>query len=381
VLALVLVDGADEAFTSLPIGALPSIRDDLDLSLAQAGALLALMPAGTLLGNVGMVAGDFVSRRALAIGGALAYAACMFAFGLGNSFAVLAAVAFLWGAASDLFVLSTHVALVELAGDDLEPTLAMSNFLGALGAMLAPLLVAAGDVAGVGWRPLLLVGGALMVVYAVWLARHSLPAPANDEDASPLGAWLEMLRDRTVLRLAATHALWDALGAAFLGFFAIVLVSEGGHARSTAAAVVAVALGGHVLTFAFLAIRRIEAVPSALLSRAASLQLVAVLGLALVGWLPGVLALAMAFGVGEAIFWLGLQTSVVTLRPDRIGTVWAVIAVVSLPGLAIPPGIGALADRFGADVGMAVFAVVASFVVVFTRTMRDRDARRLPSRG
>jgi predicted MFS family arabinose efflux permease len=380
VVALVLVDGSDEAFTSLPIGALPSIRADLGLSYAQAGALLALMPAGTLLGNFGMIAADFMSRRALAVTGALAYAACMVTFGLADSFLALAIVSFLWGAASDLFVLATHLALVDLAGDDLEPTLASSNFLGALGALLAPLAVAGADAAGLGWRPLLVGGGVLMVGYAAWLARHTLPSPLPNDDTTPLRAWLEMARDASVLRLALTHALWDVIGAAFLGFFAIVLVSEHGLSEGAAALVLAVALTGHVLTFAFLALRPTDRAPGALLHGSSVVQLGALVGLAVLGWLPGVLVLAFVFGAAEAFFWLGLQTSVVTLRPDRIGTVWAVIAIVSVPALAIPPAVGTLADAHGLEVALVLYAAIAAALVVLTKRNRDAHARRL-SRG
>jgi hypothetical protein len=91
--------------------------------------------------------------------------------------------------------------------------------------------------------------------------------------------------------------------------------------------------------------------------------------------------LAFAFGAAGALFWIGIQTSVVTLRPDRIGTVWAVIAIVSLPTLAVPPLIGALADRFGPGLGMASFVVVAMSVVALTSTRSRRGARRLVSRG
>ena len=380
-LALVLVDGADEAFSSLPVGALPSIRADLGLSYAQASALLVIPSAGTLLGNAAMVAVDFVSRRVLAVAGAITYAACLAVFGLSDSFLTVAIAAFLLGAASDAFVLGAHVALCDLAAEHLEPTLAVSNFLGALGAALAPVAVAVADGTGVGWRPLMVGAGVLMLGYGAWLARQPLPGPAADDDSTPLRAWLETIRDRSVLKLAATEGMWDALGSAFLGFFAIVLVSHHGVARSTAALVVAAALGAQLATFAFVAIRPTAHAPESLLRIASLVQLVSTIGLAVTGSLAVVMPLAFAFGAAGALFWIGIQTSVVSLRPDRIGTVWAVIAIVSLPTLAVPPLIGALADRFGPELGMASFVVVAMSVVALTSTRSRRGARRLGSRG
>src|SRR5688572_9657126 len=98
------VDFADELFTFLPAGAAASIRADLGLSYAQAGLVLAMLSAGGFLGMFAKSAADFVSRRALAAGGALVYGLCMLGFAVGHSFWVLVVAAFLWGAASDAFL-------------------------------------------------------------------------------------------------------------------------------------------------------------------------------------------------------------------------------------------------------------------------------------
>jgi predicted MFS family arabinose efflux permease len=88
--SLLLVDLADEWFTFLPAGAMESIRADLGLSYAQAGVLLALLPAGGVLGVVLMAAANFVSRRVLGAGGAFVFALCPLVFASGRSFAALA---------------------------------------------------------------------------------------------------------------------------------------------------------------------------------------------------------------------------------------------------------------------------------------------------
>ena len=119
-----LVRFADEWAAFLPAGALEPIRHDLGLSYTQAGAVLAALPAGGLLGNVFVVAADYVSRRMLASLGALAYGLALIAFGLSHSLPTLLLAAFVWGAASDAFVHGCEVALVDLAGEDLPQSLA-----------------------------------------------------------------------------------------------------------------------------------------------------------------------------------------------------------------------------------------------------------------
>jgi MFS transporter, FSR family, fosmidomycin resistance protein len=177
VASLLLVDLADEWFTFLPAGAMAPIRADLGLSYAQAGVLLALLPAGGLLGVVLMAAADFVSRRLLGAAGAFVFALCLLAFAAGRSFLALAVASFVWGAASDAFVHATQLALAELAGHDLDATLARTNLLGSLGELLGPLTLAVAAGAGLGWRPVFATGGALMLGYAAWLGAQPLPPP------------------------------------------------------------------------------------------------------------------------------------------------------------------------------------------------------------
>ena len=63
-LALLLVDFMDEWVSFFPAGSLDDIRNDLDLSYAQAGIILACFSLGGLLGTpLGGLAADFVDRR------------------------------------------------------------------------------------------------------------------------------------------------------------------------------------------------------------------------------------------------------------------------------------------------------------------------------
>src|SRR3712207_1046267 len=94
VASLMLVRLADEWFTFFPAGAMPAVQDDVGLTYAQAGVVLAALPAGGLLGHGFGIPADYVDRRLLAVFGALMYAVCMTAFALTDSYILLAGTSF-----------------------------------------------------------------------------------------------------------------------------------------------------------------------------------------------------------------------------------------------------------------------------------------------
>jgi hypothetical protein len=375
VASLLLVDFSDEWLTFLPAASTDAIRGDLGLSLAQTGAVLVLLSAGGIVGNLFTLAADFVSRRALAGFGALGYGACMIAFGTGRSFTVLAVAAFAWGAASDAFVHGSQLALADLAGDELEPTLASTNLLASIGAFLAPVCVAGAETAGIGWRPLVVGGGAAMLGYAAWLGAQPLPPPPrSDRSATPWAGVRAVTGDRWVRHLAAINALGDIFDTAFLGFLTVFLVEHRGFSAAGAASMVALALGSGTLTYLVLATTTRR--PSA---RAAfvgtSVARVAGVALLILVAHPVVVAVTVCgLGVGGAVYWVNLQASMLRARPGQTGTTYSVIATLSLPALALPPLIGAGADRLGVAVGMGLYALVSLAILLVAAVPHSRSA-------
>src|SRR3954453_18295099 len=125
--AVLLVRLLDELAFFLPAGTLESFRADLGLTYAQAGAVLAAIAPGAVIGSVFAAAADRYSRRVIAAGGAFGFAAALALFAAGAGFPVLAAAAFGMGMASTAMVDAAEVALVDLAGDDLRRYLARGN--------------------------------------------------------------------------------------------------------------------------------------------------------------------------------------------------------------------------------------------------------------
>jgi FSR family fosmidomycin resistance protein-like MFS transporter len=368
--SLLLVNLADEWFAFLPAGAMESIRADLGLSYAQAGVLLALLPAGGVLGVMLMAAADFVSRRLLGAGGAFVYALCMLAFAGGRSFAVLAVASLLWGAASDAFVHATQLALAELAGDELDATVARTNLLGSIGDLLGPLTLAVAAGVGLGWRPVFAAAGVLMLAYAAWLAAEPLPPPRPD-GSTPWALVRAVVGDTRVLRLAAIWALIAVLDEPFLGFL-IANLEQTRHVSAVAATglVVSVVVGG-IATYTTLAVARRPFDARSRLAVGAIGLLVTTVVMVATPW-PAVIALGgVGFGASIALVWVTLLTTTLRLRPGQVGTTQAVISGLSTVRVAIPPLIGLAADRLGLAIGVWLFALAPACILLLAVTGRE----------
>jgi predicted MFS family arabinose efflux permease len=364
-----LVDLADEWFTFLPAGAMEPLRADLGLSYAQAGVLVALLPAGGVLGTVLMAAADFVSRRMLGASGAFVFALCMLVFATSRSFIALAVVSFIWGASSDAFVHATQLALAELAGDDLEAILARTNLLGSMGELLGPVTLAVAAGTGIGWRPVFAVGGVLMLAYAAWLATQRLRPPRPD-GSTPWSVVRGVVTDGRVLRVTAIWALSAALEAPFFGFLIANLEqTRNVSAAAATALVVAVVVGGMVTYAALAAVRRPSSTRSPFVLASLGLLVATVV---MVG-VPSTAVIGLAgvgFGVATALLWVELQLTTYRLRPGQVGTTQAVVSGLSTVSVAVPPLIGVAVDRLGLAAGMWLFVLAPVGILLIALTMR-----------
>jgi MFS family permease len=357
--ALLLVDFADEFCTFLLPATTPAIRDDLGLSYAQAGALLGLLFGGGLLGGVTIAAADFVSRRVLAGVGGVVYGLCMVTFGLSDTFVVLAVAAFVWGAASDAFVHGASLALADLAGDDLEPTLATVNLVSAVGSLLAPVVVAVAFAVGLDWRPPFVVAGVVAIGYGALLARLPLPAPTGEGDGhTPARVLVAVLRDSTVWRLGLVELVSESLDLGFLGLTAVYLQQERGFSDAMTSAMLAVVLTGILVGFGVVALAGIRPGIGALKATSA-IEALAIVGMLTLPGVAGVAASALVLGVAAAVWWVTFQAAVLRARPTQTGTTWAVVSYLALPALLAAPAAGFVADRAGLGVAMALFPALA----------------------
>lgn len=366
--SLLLVGFADETVAFLPYGAVESIRADVGISYVQAGFLLALYPGiGILATPIGVLV-DFVSRRVMAAIGGIGYGIGLCVFAAAEDFGTLFAAVVIMGFVGDALTRAVEVALVDVAGDKLEPALARSNLLAAVGDLVGPLLLAGTLATGLGWRGAFWIAGALMILYGIVLATQPLPRPtrADDEESRPWRDFLAVARDRRVLVAGLLVALLVAFDDTFVGFAVAFLTTERGLSPVVATLAAGAGMAGGIAAAAWAS--RTE-------RRQLGLRSCAVLlfgGVLLLLLVPNVVAAAVgAAAVGAAInlAWIILQAAYMTLRPGQAGTTSAVVDAVANVGVLTPLAIGLIADHQGLTVAMALYVLIA---VVFLASTRRR---------
>ncbi len=205
----------------------PLIRDDLALSYAAVGLVLAAPSLVALVVEpvIGLAA-TTGRRRAFVVAGGLCFAA-----GLAVAAAAVSAWVLLLGfallyPASGAFVSLSQASLMDLQPARREHNMARWMVAGGVGAVVGPLLLAAGTQAGLGWRGLF-VAFALAALVLVVVVRRS-PDGDAEQDRPRLGAALRALARREVLRWLLLLELADLLLDVFVAFLALYLVDDVG---------------------------------------------------------------------------------------------------------------------------------------------------------
>ncbi|GAB3437818.1 MFS transporter [Actinophytocola sediminis] len=370
-LSLLLVGMADETVAFLPYGAVESIKQDIGLSYVEAGVLLALYPGIGLLATPLGVVVDHVSRRVMAAVGGIGYGAGLCLFATAGGFWVLFTAVVIMGLAGDAMVRAVEVALVEVTGDNVEPALARSNLLAAVGDLIGPLLLFGALGTGLGWRAAFFAAGGLMIAYGLLLASQPLPSPAEpDDDHQPWRAMLAVAKDRRVLGAGLLVAIIVAFDDTFVGFAVAFLTTDRHLTPAVATLAAGAGMAGGIAAAAWASRtnrRQIGLWPCAVLLLAGVVVLLLV---------PHVVAAAVgtaAVGAGMNLAWIVLQARYMTLRPGQVGTTSAVVDSVSQLGILTPLAIGALADRFSLTVAMLLYLAIAVLFVLVT--WRDRAGR------
>ena len=369
--ALLSVRLADESAGFLIPGSFEEIRSELHLSYAQAATILAAGAPGAIVGNGFSIAADYVSRRVIAVGGALWFAAAAAVFATSTSYPVLVAASFVIGVAASAMVDACELALVDVSGDDLPRMLGASNLMGSMGDLAGPAVIIAAAWLGFGWQAPFLVAAVLMAAYGAWLAASPLPPPhRHEEQESPRRALASILRDRRVWVFGLMAMLLGPLDEPFLAFLIAHLQRTDGMSRTLATAIA-------MLTVVGAAVGALEqarrAPPNPPLVRPALLVAGAVTSIALAPTALLVLPGALVFGFGMIGFWTALQARVLLLRPGQAGTVSAVVSTIEFAGFLIPVGIGVVVDAHGLRAGVACYAVLAILLAAIVMSYRRAD--------
>lgn len=358
--ALLAIELIDEAAPRA--AALPGMRHDLALSYAQIGLLLgAPVLAGAVIEPLLGLAGDTRWRRALISGGGAVFAASMLLVaGAPGFWAVLAGLTASYPA-SGAFVSLSQAALMDLHPSNRAQNMSRWVMFGAVGAIAGPLLVAASERLGWGWRPAFVAVGAAAAGLAVAGLRVPSPPPGRAVADGAREA-LRALRDREVVRWLVLLECADLLVDAMRGFLAVYLVASAGASPAVAAGCLAW-LGLADAAASGVLIRLVERVEPLRIVRAGAVGALVFYPAALImPWLPARLA---CFGVVAAVtagWYPLLQARLYDALPDRSGSAMALGSVSATVAGIVPPLLGLLAAHQG--VGAAMWVLMAGPVVV-----------------
>jgi FSR family fosmidomycin resistance protein-like MFS transporter len=326
---------------------MPAIRDDLSLSYAEIGALLAVpnVVSGVVEPFLGLL-GDFWRRAVVVAVGGLVYAAALAVVAASGTYAVLLAAFVVMYPAAGAFVSLSQASLMDTDPGARESNMVRWTIAGAVGALGGPAVVAFALHTGAGWR-VVFAGLAVLGAVLVFLARanghrHSAESerPRWREAVGLVRRWHVV---RWLLLLEASDLLLDVLR----GFLAVYLVDVAGLGSAGAALVLGAVLGADLLGNAVL-LRVLRRTTAAWYIRGSAALAVPLFALfLLVPSTPAKVALVVALGLTTAGWYPLLKAGLYGSLPGLSGTAMA-LASVTGPIAALPPlAVGLLAGAAG----------------------------------
>ncbi|MBX3052866.1 MAG: MFS transporter [Caldilineaceae bacterium] len=352
---------SDELLGGLPDVLMPTIQQQLGLSLAQIALLRQVMEwVSQVIDPVHGLLLDVWDRRWLMGLGAAGVGLSIVLIGLAPTFALLLLAYALYGAAGGPLTHTGDVLVVEAYPTAPDRAYTRSVLFDTIGAALAPLLVAGVFWLGLDWRWLLLGIGAGALVYALLILRTGFPPSPHAETAGERPLW-QTLGDNLREVLASPEArrwliflfCFQLLETPFV-LKTVWLAQEVGMSQALVGVYVATEMGVGVVSLLALDRWRARAETGHVLQ-----VVTGAVALLFPLWLlvPGVasrfvLMIPLAFFF--AMFWPISKASALTAAPGRAG---AVTAVSSLFGFVpLPLFFGLLAQAIGLTAAMlAVF--------------------------
>ena len=323
------------------------------------------------------LAADRYPRAWFIRGGLTAMSIASFASGLApGPFALAAATSVLWlaiGASSSL----AQATLMDRDPANRARTLARWTLLGLIGDLCAPAVLAAMSIAGLTWREGYMIVGGIVGVWAIvaWLTPIDAPVIEEQTDEPKLGLLATLrdaLRDRTLIVWLFGLALCDLLDEILVVFTTIHVRDALGGGQLAQSAIVATLIASGAIGLVILE-RLLKTHDESRLLVAFSAACAVALG----AWiaapnLAASLVLVIPVGATATVLYPLVASRVYAQRPEESGAVLAASHLFTPLGLALPFLIGALADRAGTYVALAVLVVQPIGLIVLTRTTATR---------
>lgn len=352
---VVLAFGArfwDELLSGMPDVLMPTLQQQLGLSLAQVSLLRQLLDYVALV--VEPVSGlliDVWPRRWLMALGAVGISLSVILIGIAPTLGLLLLAYALFGAASGPLAHTGDVVIVEAYPTVPDRAFTRSTMIDTVGALLGPLLVAAVFWWDLSWRGLLVAAGLVGILYGLALWRVGFPPPAQAGPRDEGSLW-ETIGTNVRVALADGEArrwllflfCFHLLETPFL-LKSIWLVQEVGMSQAWVGVYVAVEMAVGLLGLVVLdRWRRKSTVGHVLRVITLAVALVFPLWLLLPGvWTRFLLMIPLAFVF--AMYWPLAKASSLAAVPGRAGVMQAVSSLFGL--LPLPLLFGLLAQAMG----------------------------------
>jgi MFS family permease len=178
----------------------------------------------------------------------------------------------------------------------------------------------------------------------------------------------DILRTPAVWWVGVCALLIAPLDESFLAFLIAKLQRTNGMSLTVATVVAMATIVGTGAGFALAPRLR-----AATLVRGAMLLTVGAIVCGLAPWTPVIVLGALVFGFGLARAWMAVKIRAIAIRPERRGTVSAVVSTIEFTGFVLPLAAGAIADRYGLTAGLGFYVLIAfSLLVVAGYARRAR---------
>ena len=355
VFTLLGIELLDELVFGVREAAWPLIQRDLGLNYAQIGVLLSVpnLVANIVEPFLGIL-GDVWRRRALVLGGGVAFGLALLLTAASMNFWVLLLAMVILSPASGAFVSLSQATLMDTDPARHEHNMARWTFAGSVGAVGGTLALSGAALVMLDWRWLFVAMAVITALLLLVARRFSFPRAVRDEEAEDggsvlaglRGAW-RAVRRREVLRWMALLEFSDFMLDLLFGFLALYFANVVGVDLGVAALSVTLWMVAG-LVGDFLLIPLLERVRGlSYLRLSAALMLVLYPAFLLVPELWVKLALLGLMGLFNAGWYAILKGNLYSSMPGRSGTVMAVGNIAGLIGGFVPLLVGLLAEGIG----------------------------------
>jgi MFS transporter, FSR family, fosmidomycin resistance protein len=356
----------------------PLIRNDLGLSYARIGLLIAVPNlAGALIQPLFGILGDAGHRRRVILCGGVMFAFALALAWTANGFGMLLLAFAILGPASGAFVSLSQASFMDAEPRARERNMARWVVAGSIGVVLGPAFLAGAVAVGVGWRGAFLGCAVITLPLLAIVARTHPRSEPKSEVAAAFRNALGALRRAEVLRWLGLLELTDLLGDVLLGFVAIYFVDVAGATAAAGALAVAVLgvaglVGDGVL---LLLLRRMRGVTW--LRLGAAVVLVVYPAFLLVPSIPAKLGLLALLAMVRAGWYAIPKARLFDELPGASGSAIALSDAAGLLGSLLPIALGVLAQRAGLEAAMWVLVCAPAALLILLPRARedDRNAR------